>query len=205
MRLVWLFPQPVRVAQTATTGFDECEHRRVRPHQPEVGARGEDDRRLVHHDLVLEVGVAEDDLVDVELADQLTQLLLGADRDPLRIARPGQRGRIDALVDAGDLGRREGDDVGVRVVAEGDVEVVEVASSGSHDDDLAHCGLLSGVGAPFDAGAPMRCVQLTPAGTRVSMSSCGTGSVTKVRRRRCWSKSGSISTGFGVWRHFIQM
>ena len=67
-RLVWLLPQPVRVAQTATTGFDELEHRRVRPHQPEVRARGKDDRRLVHHRLVLEIGVGEDDLVDVELA-----------------------------------------------------------------------------------------------------------------------------------------
>ena len=97
----------------------------------------------MHHGLVLEIRVSEDDLVDVVLVDELRQLLLGPDRDPVRVQRAGERGRIDAVVDAGDLRRREGDDVGVRIVAEGDVEVVKVASAGSHDDDLAHFSLLS--------------------------------------------------------------
>ncbi len=38
------------------------------PEQAEVGARREDDRRLVHDRLVREVGVGEDDLVDAVLA-----------------------------------------------------------------------------------------------------------------------------------------
>ena len=119
-------------------GLRRVQHRRVRPHQSEVGAGREHDRRLVHHRLVLEVGVAEDDLVDVVPVDELRQLLLGPNRYPVRVPPSGERGRIDAIGDSGDLRRREGDDVGVRVVAEGDIEVVEVPPAGSHDDDLAH-------------------------------------------------------------------
>ena len=120
-----------------------AEHRRIRAEEAEVRSRGEDDRRLVHHGLVLQVGVREHDLVDAVLADELRELVLGADLDAVGVQRAGEHGRIDAIVDPGDLGRGEGDDLGLRVVTERDVEVVEVASAGSHDDQLAHCSLLS--------------------------------------------------------------
>jgi len=48
----------------------------------------------VHHHLVLEVGVAEHDLVDVVLVDELRELVLAPDRDPLGITRPGERTRV---------------------------------------------------------------------------------------------------------------
>ena len=41
------------------------------PEQPEVGAGGEHERRLVHDRLVGEIAVGEDDLVDVVLVDEL--------------------------------------------------------------------------------------------------------------------------------------
>ena len=51
-------------------GLRRAKHRRVRAHEPEVRAGREHDRCLVHDRLVLEVGVAEDDLVDVMLLDR---------------------------------------------------------------------------------------------------------------------------------------
>ena len=104
------------------------EHRRLRAEQPEVGSRGQGDRRLVHHRLVGDVRVGEHDLVDPELPDQRRQLLLRIDRDPCRVELARQRPGIPPLVDAGDLGGREGNDVDVRVVPVHDVEVVEVAA-----------------------------------------------------------------------------
>ena len=64
LRLVWLLPQPVRTAQTETTGFSLSSIVAFGPSRREVGAGSEHDRRLVHDLLVREVGVGEDDLVD---------------------------------------------------------------------------------------------------------------------------------------------
>ena len=64
--------------------------------------------------------------------------LLGDDRDAVRIERPGERGRVAAVVDARDLRGGERDDTRLRVLAEDDVEVVEVAAAGSHHDDVPH-------------------------------------------------------------------
>ena len=63
-------------------GLRRRERRVVRREQPEAGAGGERLRGDVHHVLVRHVGVGEDDLVDVVLADQVGELGLGADRDP---------------------------------------------------------------------------------------------------------------------------
>ena len=60
-RLVWLLPQPVRTAQTATTGRVLLEHRRRRAQQLEVRACRERAGRGVHHLLVADVAVGEDD------------------------------------------------------------------------------------------------------------------------------------------------
>ena len=79
---------------------------------------GEHDRGLVHHALVRDVAVGEDDLVRRQLADQARQLRLGMDRDALRVARPRQLGRIAAAIDVGDLRGGEGHHLGRRIVAE---------------------------------------------------------------------------------------
>ena len=113
-RVVWLLPHPVRVAQTATTGFVRAEHRRVGPISLKSAPAASTWDALCMTVLVREVGVGEHDLVDGVRADELGQLVLGADRDAVGVARARQRRRIDALVDAGDLRRRERDDLGAR-------------------------------------------------------------------------------------------
>ena len=85
--------------------------------------------RPVHHVLVGDVGIGEDDLVDLLVVDEIAELLLGVDRDPVRIAPPGERRQVGPTGDAGDLGRGEGDDLDLGIVAVNDIEVVEVAAS----------------------------------------------------------------------------
>ncbi len=130
------------------------EHRRVRSQQPEVGTGGEHRRRVVHDVGVGDVGVGEHHLVDVVVADDVGELGLRPDRDPVRVERPRQRRRVRPVVDPGDLGGRERDHPRRRVVAVDDVEVVEVTTSGSHDHDLAHrCDPPSARSAAAGAGA----------------------------------------------------
>src|SRR5207247_3880275 len=74
---------------------------------------------------------------DGQLRDELHQVLLREDGDSVGIPRAREGGRILAGLDAGDLGGGEGDDLNRWVVAENDVEVVEVSSGGSHDEDAA--------------------------------------------------------------------
>ena len=119
-----------------------ADHRRARPQQPVVGPGRHGQRADVHHVLVRDVRVGEDDFVHVLAAHEVGQLLLGQDRDPVRIARAGQRGRVDAALDVRDLRRREGDHLDVVAPAEGDVEVVEVAAGCAGDDDPASSGYL---------------------------------------------------------------
>jgi hypothetical protein len=142
-RVVWLFPQPVRTAVTATTGTGLSELGRPGTEQTEVRAAGERPRGDVHHVLVRHVGVREDHLVDVVVGDEPLELRLGSDRDALRVAGPGERGRVDPAVDPGDLGRREGDHLDVEVGAQGGLEVVEVPTGGSHHHDPSHAPLLA--------------------------------------------------------------
>ena len=65
----------------------------------------------MHHVLVRDVGVREDDLVHFVLRDQGLELVLRLDRDAVRVALPGELGGVDAPSDVGDLGRGEGDDL----------------------------------------------------------------------------------------------
>ena len=69
--------------------------------------------------------------------DEIDELDLRADGYAVGIARPGQRGRVDTIVDHGDLRRCEGDDVVPVVVAKDGVEVMEVTTSRAHDHDTA--------------------------------------------------------------------
>ena len=145
-------------------GLRALEHRRVRAEEREVGACREDGRRLVHDRFVRQVGIGEDDLVHSLALDQVGELVLGPDRDAVRVLRPGERGRVAAVVDAGDLSRREGDDLGARLLAEDRVEVMEVAASRSHDDDLAHRSSFRRVG-PGAPGPTRSFVHSIPAST----------------------------------------
>ncbi len=119
------------------------EHRGVRSQQLEVRARGEHLARPMHHVLVRDVGVSEDHIVHVEVDDQARELVFLMDRDAVRIALPGEDRRIRAVVDVGDLRRGERDDLGLGIVSVDDVEVVEVAAGGSHDQDTTQHGVRS--------------------------------------------------------------
>ena len=129
-------------------GHTGRDHARVGPDQPEVRPGRQYHRGAVHHGLVRDVAVREDDLVARERADQCPQLRLGVDGDPVRIARAGEGGRIATSVDVRDLRRRERNDGVFGVVTQDGVEVVEVAAGGSHDDDPLAQGSASQVAAP---------------------------------------------------------
>ena len=138
LREVWLLPQPVRTAQTETTGFvlltivsSGPRRTKRRPGRLDLGG-------LVHDVLVGDVAVGEVDLGDAVLPDQGVELLFGVDGDAVGVELAGQDGRVLPAVDVGDLGRGEGDDLEVRVVPEIGVEIVEIAPRGAHDDHLFH-------------------------------------------------------------------
>jgi hypothetical protein len=118
-------------------GNGRVEHRRIRSQQHEVGARRQRPAGRVHHVLVRDVGVCEDDVGDVQPANELGHLGLEVDRDPVRVTRSRKHGRVDAVVDERNLRRREPHDLGAGIVAIDHVEVVEVATRGSHDEDAA--------------------------------------------------------------------
>jgi len=61
--------------------------------------------------------------------------MLADDGDALRIARAGERRRITAAGDAGNLRGRERDDLVRRIVAIDDVEIVEIAPGRAEDHD----------------------------------------------------------------------
>ena len=112
-----------------------CERRVVRGEEAEARAGGEHERADVHHVLVRHVRVREHDLVDLVLADQLGQLGLGPNRDPVRIEVTGEQRGIDATRDVRDLRRGEGDDVVFLAAPVDDVEVVEVAPGRTRNQD----------------------------------------------------------------------
>ncbi len=68
------------------------------------------------------------------ILDQFEQVALGIDRDAFRIEFPGQFRRISAAFDVGDLGCSKCHYFIVFVVTEIDIEVVEVAPGGAHDE-----------------------------------------------------------------------
>jgi hypothetical protein len=88
----------------------------------------------VHDVLVGDVGVREDDLVDVVLRDHRLELVLGDDRDPVRVAVAGQGGRVEPALDVRDLRGRERNNLVIGAVAVDEVEVVEVPARGSCND-----------------------------------------------------------------------
>jgi len=89
----------------------------------------------VHHVLVRHVRVREDDLVHLVLADQVSELVLRVDRDSVRVEIARQERGIDAARDIRDLRRGEGDNVVFLAAPVDDVEVVEVATGRTCDEN----------------------------------------------------------------------
>src|SRR5665809_160854 len=84
----------------------------------------------------------EHDLVDIVLGADPLEIVLGRDWDALRIEIAGELGRVDAILDAGDLGGGEGYDSVARVAPKGGIEVVEVPTRRSDYDNTGWvCGL----------------------------------------------------------------
>jgi hypothetical protein len=117
-RVVWLFPAPVRTAQT---------------HQPEVGSGSQHHGGFVHHILVRYVAVGEDNLIHPFILDKPKQIAFRVDRDALGIPLSRQGGRVGSIIDVGNLGGSERHDLVFGVVAEEHVEVMKIASGGAHD------------------------------------------------------------------------
>jgi len=90
----------------------------------------------VHHELVGHVAVGENDPVDLLAGEDSLELGLRHDVDAVGVERPGERRRVAPVIDPGDLGGRERDDLDAWVVSIDDVEVVEVAPRRAHDDNL---------------------------------------------------------------------
>ena len=129
------------------------DHGRARPEQAVVRPRGHGQRADVHDVLVRDVRVCEDDLVHVLAAHEVGQLLLGKDRDPVRVAGAGQRSGVDASLDVRDLRRREGDHLDLVAPPVHDVEVVEVAAGCTGDDDPPHTVTSSSIRSPTAASS----------------------------------------------------
>ena len=102
----------------------------------EVGTRGQALGRQMHDPAVRDVGVGEDRQVDSFALDELDDVGLGNDRDPVGIERAGQLRGITPVVDVRDLGGGEGDYAIRRIVAKHDVDVVEVTTRCAEDDSL---------------------------------------------------------------------
>ena len=87
----------------------------------------------MHHVLVRDIAVGEDDFVDEPIATQGIEVALVEDRDALGIERAGELWRIPAADDAGNLSGGERKHGRVGIVAVGDIEVVKVAPGGAED------------------------------------------------------------------------
>ncbi len=96
-----------------------------------VGSAGVGQGGLVHHFVVGDVGVGEDDQVGAVFADELGEFALGMYGDSVGIEGTGQFGGVDSVFDVGYLSCGKGDDSILFVVPEVDVEVVKVSTGGA--------------------------------------------------------------------------
>jgi hypothetical protein len=76
----------------ADDGHARLEHRAASAEQDVVRSARDRPRSEVHDVTVRDVAVGEDHLVDVQVADELLEVLLGMDRDALGIAGPREPG-----------------------------------------------------------------------------------------------------------------
>ena len=68
-------------------GDVRLEHRLPRAEEDEVRPERVREGRAVHHVAVVDIGVREDDLVDLVADDELREVFLRKDWDPLRVER----------------------------------------------------------------------------------------------------------------------
>jgi hypothetical protein len=134
-------------------GLLRLDHRRVDVEGAELDARALDQLPLLVDIAVADVAVGEDGFVDLLVLQEVDELLFGMDRDAIRVELPRDRRRIAAVVDEGDLGRRERNDFDVGVVPVAGVEEVKVSACGAEDQDSRsrHGALI-----PFGSGDPHR-------------------------------------------------
>lgn len=131
----------LRLAATGTNGADghdgflAVDHGGVGPHHHEIGAGRIDPLGQTHDVAVRHVRVGEDAGVDSQSVDLVDQLGLVEDGNPFRVEFAGQFSRVDPSLDVRNLGGGKAHHLEVLVVAEQHVEVVEVASRGSQDQN----------------------------------------------------------------------
>jgi hypothetical protein len=106
--------------------------------QPEVGARRSYTRSEMHQILVRDVAVGKHSDVDRELGNELLQILLFKNRYAIGIQAPRERRRINPARNVGNLCGCERSYPVVKVVAEENVEVVEVSARSAKQKDGFH-------------------------------------------------------------------
>jgi hypothetical protein len=86
---------------------------------------------------VVHVGVGEETRLRPEFHEELRQIFLREDGNPVGIQLSGEGGWVVPPLDPGNLRGGECDDSIGGIVTKADVEIVEIAASGSEDDDFA--------------------------------------------------------------------
>ena len=119
-------------------GVGGCDHY-------EVGSRGIDHGPLVHHFRVADIAVGKGNQVDLVFSDQIDNIRFRMDGDPIGIKATSKIRGITPVFDIGDLGRSKGNNIVSYVVSEINIEIVKVASGGSHDDHVFFHGCPSWV------------------------------------------------------------
>ncbi len=138
-------PCGLRFPDTGADGGDRDQRFAGFDHRPcgrvdtEVRPPADHPAPLAHHVVVGNVGVAEPHLIDVVLLDHIFEIRLRKDRNTAGIERPGELRGIRPALDVRDLGGSEGHHLVVLVVAIQTVEVMKIAPSRTHDDDLGPC------------------------------------------------------------------
>lgn len=131
----------LRLAAAGANGADghdgllAVDHGRLGSQHHEVSAGRVDPLGQTHDVAVRHVRVGEDAGVDSQSVDLIDQLGLVEDGNPFRIELAGQFGRVDPSLDIRNLGGGETDHLDFLGIAEQHVEVVEVASRGSQNQN----------------------------------------------------------------------
>ncbi len=118
------------------------------PQQDEISAPGHGDGPLVHHLGMGHVGIGESHQIGLVFPDEVGQSRLFVNGNAVGISLPGQFRRIPAALDVRDLGGGKGDHPVAGIVAEIDVEIVEIPPRRAHDD-----GVFDHFGAPLSSQA----------------------------------------------------
>jgi hypothetical protein len=136
-RLAFAAPGPDRAH--GDHGNLGAEHGFPGAQEPEIRAKRDRPGRLLHHVLVGDVGIGEDNLIHARGIEEPFQIVLRHYGNPLGVQGTGELRGIPAARDIGDLRRGERDDPCGLVPPEDEVEVMEIAPRGAHYDDVPSC------------------------------------------------------------------